>query len=291
MAETITKALEKRDNGPGALISRYSADFQMVLPEHIKPATFVRLAQGLLRRDPNLAKVAQRNPGSLLAALLECARLGHEPGTESFYLVPFGNEIQGIEGYRGIIERMYRAGAVASVKAELVYEKDYYRFNPTSMQVPEFEPNDFADDRGELIGAFAYAEMKDGSISKVVRINRRYIEKVKAESKGSNSPHHPWNKWYEQMVMKTVLRRLEPFVPTSTEYRREELRAAQQVAAEQAAQQEQKEKMRSSTQLPETPIYDVTGFPEADAVDAEVVDDQSTPAGEQAALDGVGGGR
>lgn len=200
--ETVTNAVARRDTGPGAMIKQYSDDFQMVLPEHVKPATFVRLAQGVLRRDAKLAQLAQRNPASLMAALLECARLGHDPGTTAFWLVPYGSEIQGIEGYTGIIERIFRAGAVSSVKAELVYAKDHYRFNPTTMAVPDFQPDDFADDRGELIGAFAYAELKDGGTSRVVRINRKYIDKVKAESKGSNSPSSPWTKWFDQMVLK-----------------------------------------------------------------------------------------
>jgi recombination protein RecT len=36
------------------------------------------------------------------------------------------------------------------------------------------------------------------------------------------------------MVLKTVARRLEPWVPTSTEWRKEQMRAAQEVAAEHA---------------------------------------------------------
>lgn len=268
--ETVTNAVARRDTGPGAMIKQYSDDFQMVLPEHVKPATFVRLAQGVLRRDAKLAQIAQRNPASLMAALLECARLGHDPGTTAFWLVPYGSEIQGIEGYTGIIERIFRAGAVSSVKAELVYAKDHYRFNPTTMAVPDFQPDDFADDRGELIGAFAYAELKDGGTSRVVRINRKYIDKVKAESRGSNSSSSPWTKWFDQMVLKTVLRRLEPFVPTSTEFRREELRAVQAVAAEAG----------QPTQRPAAPPrqdrepVNVTHFQEVgdEPIDAEVID-------------------
>lgn len=265
MTEKIGAAIAKQDTGPGAMVKQYSGDFKMVLPEHIKPDTFVRLAQGVLRRDPKLAQAAQRNPGSFMAALLECARLGHDPGTPAFYLVPFGNEVQGVEGYRGIVDRIYRAGAVSAIKAELVYERDHYRFNPTTMNVPEFEPDDFAADRGDLIGAFAYAELKDGGTSRVVRINRTYIDKVKAESRGSNSSSSPWSKWFDQMVLKTVLRRLEAFVPSSTEYRREELRIAREVAAETAPQPS-----------PVKPPVDVSGWAEVDdqghVVDAELVD-------------------
>lgn len=257
-AETVTAAVAKRDNGVAALITKYSGDFAGVLPSHIKPATWIRLAQGALRRDEKLAAVAAHNPGSFMAALLECARLGHEPATENFYLVPFGNEIQGIEGYRGVIERMYRAGAVATVKAELVYAKDLFEYRPQTMRVPKHEPDWFGD-RGDLIGAYSYAEMKDGTTSRVVVIGMDYIEKVMKESRGSGRSDSPWQKWREQMVLKTAANRLEPWVPTSSEYIREQLRAVQDVAAERTA--------ASST--PAKPVASSTPEP----IDAEVIED------------------
>lgn len=230
MTESVTGAVAKRDTGPGAIIKQYSADFTQVLPSHINETAWIRLAQGVLRRDKNLAAIAQRNPGSLMQALLECARLGHEPGTESFYLVPMGGEIEGWEGYRGVVERMYRAGAVVSVKAELVKENDRFHYGP-SMTIPEHDVDWFGD-RGETVGAYSYAEMLGGATSRVVVINRDYIAKVRAMSKGSDKATSPWQRWEDQMILKTVLHRLEPFVPTSSEYIREKLRAARDVATE-----------------------------------------------------------
>lgn len=213
----IGNAIEKRDTSPGGLVAQYRQDFTTVLPSHIKGDTWVRLAQGALRRDKNLAQVATRNPASLMAALLDCARLGHEPGTEAYYLVPFGNEIQGIEGYRGVVERMYRAGHVASVKAEVVRQNDEFTYQPL-MDKPHHIVDWFGD-RGPIIGAYAYAVFKDGTTSKVVVINRAYLDKVRKESRGSDRASSPWVKWEEQMVLKTVAKRLEPWVPTSNEIR------------------------------------------------------------------------
>lgn len=229
----IGNAIEKRDNGPEALVRQYKEDFTLVLPAHVKGETWMRLAYGALRRDNNLLQVATRNPGSLMNALLECARLGHEPASDSYYLVPFGNEVQGIEGYRGVVERMYRAGAVSSVKAEVVCQNDTFDYDP-DMERPHHKVDWFGD-RGPIVGAYAYAIFKDGSTSRVAVINRAYIDKVKRESKGSSNASSPWMKWEEQMVLKTVAKRLEPWVPTSNEWRREQLRAAREVATEPTA--------------------------------------------------------
>jgi len=270
MTETISSAVAKQDTGPGAMIKQYSADFTTVLPSHMKPDTWVRLAQGVLRRDKNLAQIAQRNPGSLMQALLECARLGHEPGSESFYLVPMGGEIEGWEGYRGVVERMYRAGAVTSVKAEIVRANDQFHYRP-GMDRPEHIVDWFGD-RGAILGAYSYAEMRDGSTSKVVVINQEYIQKVRAMSKGSDKPTSPWKKWEESMVLKTVIHRLEPFVPTSSEYLREQMRAAAEVAAEQ--------RLQPAGSYPSAPPprteqpVDISHLREADddVVEAELVD-------------------
>lgn len=213
----ISNALATRDNGPESLVRQHRDDLTLVLPGHIKGETWMRLATGALRRDENLRRVATRNPGSLMNALLECARLGHEPGTEAYYLVPFGNEVQGIEGYRGIVERIYRAGSVKAVKAEVVYANDHFEYSP-DMDRPIHKP-DYFGDRGDIVGAYAYGVFQDGSTSKVVVINRAYIHKVKQQSRGSDKPSSPWVKWPEQMVLKTVARRLEPWVPTAVEWR------------------------------------------------------------------------
>ncbi|MFL4904877.1 recombinase RecT [Streptomyces sp. MMS24-I2-30] len=228
----IGNAIATRDNGPEAIVRQHKDDLTLVLPSHVKGETWMRLAYGALRSNQQLMQAATRNPGSLMNALQECARLGHEPGTEAFYLVPFGNEVQGIEGYRGVVERIYRAGAVKAVKAEVVHEGDHFEYSP-DMDRPVHKP-DYFGDRGPIIGAYAYGVFQDGSTSKVVVISRTYIDKVRKESKGSDKPSSPWVKWEEAMVLKTVAKRLEPWVPSSTEWRKEQLRAAAEVAAEQA---------------------------------------------------------
>lgn len=261
MTDTVTAAIAKRDTGPGAMIQQYAADFRQVLPSHIKGDAWVRLATGVLRRDRAVAQIANRNPASLMQALLECARLGHEPGTEAFYLVPMGGEIEGWEGYRGVIQRMYRAGAVVSVKAEIVKANDHFHYQP-HMSHPEHEVEWFSD-RGPIRGAYAYAEMRDGSTSKVVVLDQHYLAKVRAMSKGSDKPTSPWQKWEEAMVLKTAVHRLEPFVPTSVEWLEAHIRGSQEGPAT--------EKPTDVSHLPEVPAPPAA----PDVVEAELVDDEA----------------
>lgn len=243
-AETVAGTVATRDNGPSALIERYATDFATVLPSHIKPETWVRLAQGALRRNATLEQAARSNPGSLLAALLDAARLGLEPGTEQYYLVPYKDRgrplVQGIPGYQGEIELMYRAGAVSSVVVEAVRRNDVFVWKAGSLDIhrpprwegpqtqPYHEVDWFGGERGELIGVYAYAVMTDGAISKVVVLDKAALRKArdKSASYRSKPEASPWTTDEEAMSLKTAAHRLRKWVPTSAEFRRELARAA-----------------------------------------------------------------
>lgn len=240
--QTVTAAVAKRDTGPQALIKQYSTDFASVLPSHIKAETWVRLAQGALRRGKRLDNgqfelevAAANNPGVFLAALLDAARQGLEPGTEQYYLTPRkvkGRlEILGIRGYQGEIELIYRAGAVSSVIAEVVYTGDGFRYQPGRDEQPEHEIDWDAEDRGTLRLVYAYARMKDGATSRVVVLSRRDIDRIKKSAQGAESDYSPWKQHEAAMWLKSAVHQLQKWVPTSAEYRREQLRAAVEAQA------------------------------------------------------------
>lgn len=230
----IGNAIEKRDNGPAGLIEQYKPELATVAASHVKVDTFARLAVGVLRQNPRLMEAAQTNPGSLMSALMTAARLGLEPGTEQFYLRPIKRkgrpEVQGIVGYQGIVELIYNAGAAVSVVVEVVRQNDLFLWTPGAldeqhpprwpgaMKQPFHQANWFGD-RGPLVGAYAYAAMQGGAISKVVVLNASHIARAKAKSDGADSEYSPWRTDEEAMWLKTAARRLGKWVPTSAEKR------------------------------------------------------------------------
>lgn len=258
-------AVEQRQQGPGALVKQYEKDIALVLPSHVKPEQFVRIAQGVLRRDKNLAQIAQRNIGSFMTAVLDCARLGLEPG-DTYHFVAYGNAITGIRDYKGEIELIYRAGAVASVKAEVVHANDLFEYEPGTMERPRHEVDWFGD-RGEMVGVYAYAVMKDGSTSKVVVMSKAEVDRARKVSRSSSGASSPWVKWPDRMWIKTAVHQLYKWVPKSPEFRMEQDRGRAAL-----------ELVDPSLSTPPADYSEGPDIPEAvdpddEVVDAELVDE------------------
>ena len=229
--------LATRDDSPGAIIEQYRGDVSTLLPSHINADTWIRAAVGAVRRDAKLVEAARNDVGAFMGAVMEAAQKGLVPGTPEYYLTVRKErgtpKIKGIEGYQGIIERIYRAGAAQSVIVEAVRAGDQFTYIPGQHERPVHVVDWFGADRGELVGVYAYAIMQGGATSKVVVLNKAKVMEAKAKSDGARSDYSPWNTGDgEAMWLKTAARRLEKWVPTSNEYRKEQIRAALEVQAE-----------------------------------------------------------
>lgn len=273
MSQTISNAIATRDNGPEAQVARYRDEYAALMPSHVNADQWVRLAAGAIRGDEKLVEAANNDVGEFLRELRTAARLGLEPGTEQFYLTPrkskkhgYRTIIKGIVGYQGIIELIYRAGHASSVVVEVVREADVFRYVPGRDERPVHEVDWFGKDRGDLVGAYAYAVMRGGATSKVVVLNRRQVMETKAKSDGKNSEYSPWATDEEAMWLKTAARRLAKWVPTSAEYVLERLRS-------------QAEAIPAVAPLPPSALDEADPLPDADPQTGEVIDAELEPAG------------
>lgn len=273
--QTISNAVAVRDTGPTAQIEVYRDEYAALVPSHVNADQWIRLAVGAIRGNKDLEEAARTDVGVFLRELKTAARLGLEPGTEQFYLTPRKSKahrgqkiIKGIVGYQGIVELIYRAGAASSVIVEVVRANDTFRYTPGRDERPVHEIDWFGDDRGPLVGVYAYAVMKDGATSKVVVLNQRQVMEAKAKSDGRNSEYSPWNTNEEAMYLKTAARRLAKWVPTSAEYMREQLRAQAEVAGQLTAG-------TAGPAMPQPAGFLDEADPDEGPVDAELVDDEN----------------
>jgi recombination protein RecT len=261
-AQTVTQAVATREAGIVNVMWDRKTHFAAVLPDHVDVKSFLGTAAAALYGNADLMKAAEASPDSLITALMRCAALGHQPGTDEFYLTPRmvkgRPSVLGIEGYRGIVERMYRSGAVKSVIVREVCAKDKFKFVEGEMDKPlhaagggdpynsnstgaDFFGTHGSRDRGAMVGVYAYAILTTGAVSRVAILNRDDVHAARdAGGYKADDRYSPWNRadggaghpefTGRSMWWKTAARRLEPWVPTSAEYRREQLRAAASAA-------------------------------------------------------------
>lgn len=273
-----------------ALIVREErGNLERLLPGHLPIGAFMAAAGASLWKSRALMDGAIQDPEALLVALREAASLGHLPGTRHYWLTPRKRTVKldsnievkvesvlGIEGYEGIIERMYRSGGVLSVHADVVYATDrfvmYAGPNGRPLHEVTAEGGEFArrGARGDRIGSYAYAMLPGGVPSEVVRLSLDDLAEIQAKG-GSIWGTDPIPMW-----KKSALRRLEKYVPVSAGYR-ETLAQAQAFVAASAPTQALPG-AGDAEEVPETPAAGQAAEGDSESADAVVTDVPFDPA-------------
>lgn len=197
-----------------------------VLPKHLTPDRFVRVAILAMTRTP---KLAQCEKASFFGSLMTLSQLGIEPDGRRAHLIPFENrkrgvvECQLIVDYKGIAELVQRSGLVSNLHADVVCENDEFEFNCGEVTKHKI---DFRKPRGLMYAAYAMARMKDGS-NKCEVMGRDEIYLVRDKSSGwkafkaGYAKESPWADAQSEPEMwkKTAFRRLSKWLPWSPEIR------------------------------------------------------------------------
>jgi recombinational DNA repair protein RecT len=68
-----------------------------------------------------------------------------------------------------------------------------------------------------LIGVYAYARMNTGAVSRVIELGEEDIEVIKKSAQGASSEYSPWVTHTKDMWLKSAVRQLAKWVPTSAE--------------------------------------------------------------------------
>lgn len=187
------------------------------LPKHMHPDRMIRLACTEFAKNPLLQKCT---PVSVFGSIIQASQLGLEIGVlGQAYLVPYRNnkantyEAQFIPGYKGLIALARRSGEVTSIETHIVYERDTFELTlgveSNIKHVPYLE-----GDRGQPRVVYGVAKFRDGGYH-MEWMSMADVNKIRARSKASQSG--PWVTDYEQMVRKTLIRRMSNYLPMSIE--------------------------------------------------------------------------
>lgn len=211
-------------------LDQMKPQFSMVLPKHITPERLCRVAITAIQNTPKLLDCDKQ---SLYGAIMRSAQLGLEPDgiLGQAYLIPYGDKVQFIPGYRGLIDLARRSGEVSNIIAKEVCEKDTFKI--TWNQSPPFIHEQLASgDRGKVIGFWALANFINGgfhwdymTLDEVMAI-RNQSSGYKAAVAWSKNPKNkrspgivdsPWENNLLEMGKKTAIRRIAKYLPMSVQ--------------------------------------------------------------------------
>lgn len=180
--------------------------------KYLTPERCIRLAGLAYSQSDALRKCS---PFSILKCVMLSAQLGLEIGGPLglFYIIPRGGEACPQIGYRGIIQILWRSGAVKHIDAHAVYQGDRFEVKEGTTNAIVHVPDTSADrdDPSKITHVYATVEFCNGG--KQFRwMTRKQVERVRAKHAGSNKV---WAEHWESMAMKTVLFRLAKYLPVT----------------------------------------------------------------------------
>lgn len=177
-------------------------------------------AQQYLLNNDFLMNTALSNPNSLVASVVNTATIGISlnPALGLAYLVPRDGRVILDISYRGLVKLATDTGAILWAKAELVHEGDFFRYRgPATMPEHSFDPFASGEDRGGFRGAYCIAKTSTGDLL-VEAMSAEKIYQVRNKSQAftrASGASGPWVDWFDQMVIKTVLKRARKSWPMS----------------------------------------------------------------------------
>lgn len=210
----------------GMLEGTMKAEIAKALPSGIDPDRFIRTVITVVQMNGELLYADRR---SLFGSCMRAAQDGLMPDGREAVLNIYNTKVKGADGrdqwvptvqylpmVRGILKIMRNTGDVLKVDAAAVYEKDLFTFKRGDDPKIEHEPYLGADDPGQIIAAYVIVKLDNGEVQREV-MPRRDIEKVRGSSKSGDGANSPWTKWYDQMAIKGVIKRVAKLLPSSSD--------------------------------------------------------------------------
>lgn len=192
-------------------LTALESQFKLALPSHIPADKFIRIVQTAVQTNP---KLLEADRTSLYAACMKAAADGLFPDGREAALTPFKTTVVYIPMMAGILKKVRNSGELASLTANVVHEKDGFKYWIDEKGDHINHSPTLNDDRGDIVRVYAVAITKDGA-NYIEVMSRAEVEQVRNCSRAKDSG--PWRDWYGEMAKKTAIRRLSKRLPMSTD--------------------------------------------------------------------------
>jgi recombination protein RecT len=195
---------------------------ELALPSNVSTDAFKNAAIVAVQDNPQILNCDQQ---SVFKSIRTLAAAGLVPDGREAALVPFNTRVDGqyvkkcqaMPMVFGLVKMARRSGDVSDIRAHIVYQNEVdqgrFKYVVGDEEKLEHDPILFGD-KGEPVGAYAIARLKDGSLirefmdaTEIDRI-RRSGASQRFKGKVSDTPVGIWKDHAGEMWKKTVIRRL-----------------------------------------------------------------------------------
>lgn len=217
-------AIAKRDTISNMLTSAIPK-IQALLPRGMLVKKLLQIVLNSCTKNPKLLECM---PLTILGAVMQSAELGLIPDgiTGEAHILPFWNnkkgryEAQFIPGYKGLIKLAYNSGQVKRFQARVVYDQDEFSYE---MGLHEKLSHRRTGKTNKPTHFYVVLEFANGGMIFDVATTSQ-IEQVRNDSpnykKAKDKTKTIWFKHFDEMGMKTMIRRLAKYAPLSAEFQR-----------------------------------------------------------------------
>lgn len=197
------------------------SQFKAALPAHIPAERFTRVVMTAIQNEPKLLNAPR---GDLWNACVKAAQDGLLPdGREGALVLRYGRNLSVTwqPMIAGIRKKARNSGDISTWDAHVVHEGDAFTFQLGD--APRINHSyDLKTERGNPVGAYSVAVLKDGSksfevmsVSDINVIRDRSTAWVAYKAKKIKST--PWSTDWGEMARKTVAKRHSKVLPMSTD--------------------------------------------------------------------------
>lgn len=224
LKEVTTGVTEKPKDFP-AMLNAWLPEIRRALPKHLNADRMSRIALTAFRRTP---KLADCDPRSVFAAVIQASQLGLEPDTLGrSYLIPYANrkkvgnqwtsvmECQFVPGWKGLVDLMNRSGQ-GTVYTGVIFKDQEYTYTDGSKRELLIHNETSLVDPSDITHAFAVGHIKGGMfpvielwrMAKVIKHRDRYNKVGEKHYSHTN---------LEMYARKVVLLQVLKYMPCSPE--------------------------------------------------------------------------
>lgn len=173
---------------------------KMALPKYMTPDRMVRVTCTAILKTPKLLGCRRE---SLLQALMICSQAGLEPDGRNAHLIPYGDQVQVIFDYKGLVALAERNG-VECIYADRVCENDDFDAWVEEGEKKLRHKVNWRQQRGKAYAYYASCRRNGRLDWEVMTIDE--VESIRKRSRASSAG--PWVTDFDEMGKKTVLRRM-----------------------------------------------------------------------------------